>query len=155
MKGDLYDFFNALGERESNNDYKIVNTLGYLGRWQFGKPRLYDLGISIDGYHPKDRSILKIISKEKFLGDVLLQDMCILKSVRLYKRYFEIREEYQKLFQTKVNGVLISLSGLIAGAHLLGPGGVADFFKGNIKQDAYGTKITEYIEKFGQYNLSE
>src|SRR3990167_3933275 len=100
MKGDLYDFFNALGERESNNDYKIVNTLGYLGRWQFGKPRLYDLGISIDGYHPKDRSILKVISKEKFLDDVLLQDMCILKSVRLYKRYFEIREEYQKLFQT-------------------------------------------------------
>lgn len=33
----FYEFANALGERESSNNYKIVNIFEYAGRWQFGK----------------------------------------------------------------------------------------------------------------------
>jgi hypothetical protein len=39
MRGDYYNFVTTLGHRESGNKYDSVNTLGYMGRWQFGKAR--------------------------------------------------------------------------------------------------------------------
>jgi hypothetical protein len=53
------------------------------------------------------------------------------------------------------NGIKITLSGLLAGAHLLGPSNVKDFLdKGEVAEDANGTPITEYIEKFGGYAIN-
>jgi len=44
---------------------------------------------------------------------------------------------------------------LVAGAHLKGLGGVRKFLKGKDNADAYGTKISEYIKRFGGYDLSD
>ena len=55
----------------------------------------------------------------------------------------------------KKNGIKITLSGLLAGAHLLGPSNVKKFLDyGYVKKDDYGTPITEYIEKFGGYKIT-
>ena len=39
------DFRNAIGFKESSNRYGVVNSLGYLGRYQFGTARLSDFGL--------------------------------------------------------------------------------------------------------------
>ena len=39
-------FREAVGMRESSNRYYIVNTLGYLGKYQFGKSTLRRFGIT-------------------------------------------------------------------------------------------------------------
>jgi hypothetical protein len=53
-----------------------------------------------------------------------------------------------------INGIEITLSGLVAGAHLKGLGGVKQFLQGKDNEDALGTKISEYIKKFGGYDLT-
>ena len=139
------EFKDAIGQRESGNNYQIINTLGFLGRFQFGKPRLYDLGFSIDGYCPKGLAPKRIITKEQFLNDPALQDQLFDKHVVLLAK--AIRNKYSEGVKK------YSLSGLIAGAHLKGLGGVRGFLNGNDNADAYGTKISEYINKFKDYDI--
>jgi hypothetical protein len=43
--GNLFIGFKALGYRESENKYKTVNSLGYLGKYQFGNATLKSVGI--------------------------------------------------------------------------------------------------------------
>lgn len=154
IKGDLYDFLVDLGQRESSSNYEVKNDWGFVGRWQFGKPRLYDLGISLDGWHPKDQPQKKNIPWTIFKKDTLMQDMVMLKHVRDLKREFLKRPRDYKMGET-INGVEIDLSGLVAGAHLKGIGGVRQFLDGRDNEDALGTKISEYISKFSGYNLVE
>lgn len=154
MKGDLYDFLVALGHRESSSNYEAKNNYGFMGRWQFGKPRLYDLGISLDGWHPKDQPQKRNMSWIEFKKDTLMQDMVVLRHVRDLKHQI-LRKPREFKIGEQVNGVTITLSGLVAGAHLKGMGGVKNILAGNDNVDAYGTKISEYIDKFGDYNLVE
>ena len=57
-----------------------------------------------------------------------------------------------------VNGTHITESGLLAGAHLVGPGGVKRFLTSNGRddvKDANGTPVSSYIKKFAGYDISE
>lgn len=65
------------------------------------------------------------------------------------------RRKYSKYLGRTINGIEITISGLVAGAHLKGIGGVRKFLKGKDNADAYGTKISEYIKKFGGYDLND
>ena len=38
-------FLNAVGHRESTNNYKAVNQFGYLGKYQFGRKTLNAIGL--------------------------------------------------------------------------------------------------------------
>ena len=151
MKGYFGEFAYALGERESGNNYKIVNTLGYVGRWQFGKPRLYDLGYSLDGWSPPHLDPKIIIKRQDFLGDSKLQDKLFRKHIQQHTKY--ATRHFSDYFGKTILGIEVTLSGLVAGMHLKGIGGVRDFLKGENNKDGYGTEITEYIEKFGDYDL--
>lgn len=150
----LYDFIHDLGVRESNSNYEAKNNFGFMGRWQFGKPRLYDLGVSLDGWHPKDQPQKRNISWTEFKNDSLLQVLVMAKHVRDLK-YRILKDPRGYKIGENVNGIEITLSGLIAGAHLKGIGGVKQFLEGQDNEDAYGTKISEYIKKFSGYSLVE
>ncbi|MBD0347462.1 MAG: hypothetical protein ICV63_22105, partial [Coleofasciculus sp. Co-bin14] len=51
--------------------------------------------------------------------------------------------------------ITITLSGILAGAHLRGPYGLADLLlKNQTSYDEYGTSILKYIEEYGGYNVS-
>ncbi len=65
------------------------------------------------------------------------------------------KRKYSKYLGKTINGIEITISGSVAGAYLKGLGGVRKFLKGKDNADAYGTKISEYIEKFGGYDLSD
>jgi len=157
MNKNFLKFKIDLGDRESSGDYKAVNSLGFLGRFQFGKPRLWDLGYSIDGWKPSWWSYkrlssykVSIITKQQFLDDPILQDRLFLDHISRLKKV--IRRKYSKYYN-HWNSVWLSESGLVAGAHLKGLGGVKQFMNGEDNSDAYGTKISEYIEKFAGYDL--
>ncbi|WP_243146938.1 hypothetical protein [Scytonema sp. UIC 10036] len=51
--------------------------------------------------------------------------------------------------------VTLTLSGILAGAHLRGPFGVANLLlKNEVSQDEFGTSILRYVEEYGGYNVS-
>jgi len=149
---DYNDFVNDLGARESGNDYSIENAFGFLGRWQFGRPRLYDAGISLDNYSPDGMNKRRLIGKKRFLAnEEHIQDKIM--HWHVHNLADSINKKYSGYYGQIIDGIEITQSGLVAGAHLKGLGGVKRFLKGDDNTDALGTKISEYIRKFGGYNL--
>ena len=57
-------FLNAVGHRESSNRYTVVNKWGYMGKYQFGKRTLKNLGYDV--------------SRKEFLNSPHLQEMAML-----------------------------------------------------------------------------
>jgi hypothetical protein len=148
-----------LGKSESSNNYSCVNTLGFLGRYQFGMARLCDLGLTKrlegkTGFDNKDFEWCEGYSKEKFLSDHNLQDEIFDKHLQdIYSQI--MRLGLYKYIDFKIREIKITLSGMIAGSHLGGVGGVKTFLTtGFSATDAYGGTISNYIKKFAGYNMS-
>jgi len=145
------DFKEDLGMRESTGDYHCVNAWGFMGKYQFGKPRLWDLGISIDSYMPADQTPAQcgkiILTVEEFLLDRTLQDKIFKLHVIKHLKY--LRKKYTQYIP------IYTESGLVAGVHLKGFGGLREFLKGEDNEDGLGTKISEYVEMFSGYDLSD
>lgn len=153
----FWDFAEALGERESGGDYKIVNTLGYLGKWQFGLARLADFGYceripGTTGFGNDKFRWKAPYSKEGFLNSPTFQQEVFKLHVKNLVKAFE-SNPYLGLY---VAGVKITLSGCVAMSHLAGVSGTKRFLTtGGEFSDAYGTSIAEYGKLFADYNLSE
>jgi len=156
-KNGFREFAYLLGQRESNNDYEAKNSFGYLGAYQFGMARLCDLGLterikegmSNDCFKWKDG-----MSEEMFLNSPEVQDQLF------FRHCTDLAGTINKEFGNEIGkqkyGVLITLSGLIAGAHLLGLGGVRNFInKGEVGKDGYNTSIKDYIQSFAGFNLDK
>ena len=65
-------FLEAMGKRESSNNYRAVNRFGYMGKYQFGKSTLKTLKIKV--------------SKEEFLNNPDLQEEAMHKLL-LYNQF--------------------------------------------------------------------
>lgn len=162
MSYDYADFRHALALRESSGDYTLVNTLGFLGAYQFGEGALIDLGFVNDdgkwwdndfsgGWTGKDG----IHGRAAFLASPDAQDHAANLWFPLLWGYLEAVGAEAHVGE-KIDGIRISPSGLIAGAHLLGAGAVRDWLAsgGSLDlTDAYGTPIAEYIGMFSGYSL--
>jgi len=136
-------FKEDLAYRESTNVYDTINTLGYLGLYQIGRSLCKDLGIDYTDF------------KEN-LSDVnpVYQDIILDYSLRVSMNYLG---KYTDLINTKVNGIYITKSSMLAAAHLLGHGGFKKWVRNpNSKKlkDSYGTNIIEYINTFSGYDLN-
>jgi len=136
------DFARDLGARESSGDYTAKNSLGFLGFYQFGLARLTDLGLcrrkpGTTGYSNSSFEWIPPNSEEAFLSSPDLQE-------ELFKKHVaDLRRQLRK-FE----------SGLVAGAHLLGVGGVKELLlEGKVGRDANQTSIVSYIAKFSGYDL--
>jgi hypothetical protein len=130
-------FREALAFKESQGKYHSVNTLGYLGKYQFGTETLKSIGIH-DSIH--------------FLNNPKLQEKAFV--TLLSKNKYELRDYISKFEGKTINGIKITESGILAAAHLGGIGSVKKFFKTNgarVKKDAYGTSIQKYMRDFAGY----
>ena len=133
-------FLNALGHRESGNRYDVINTYGYMGKYQFGRKTLNGLGY-------------KDVTNEEFLSSPQLQEEAMQKL--LEHNYKKLHKQIKKYCGKVVNGVYITESGILAAAHLAGQGNVKRFFrKGYEFKDGYGTKMTSYMSQFSDYQLN-
>ena len=131
-------FLSKLGYKESGNRYDVVNSYGYMGKYQFGRSTLEGLG-----YY---------ISKEDFLNSPAIQEKAILDLLRHNRRL--LKNYIIKYNDSIVNDVYITESGLLAAAHIAGPGNVKKFFEeGRDFKDGYGTTMTSYMNYFAGYEL--
>lgn len=132
-------FLNELGFKESGNDYKKVNRLGYMGKYQFGKSTLKLLDIET--------------TKKEFLTNPELQEYAISKLLLENKK--TLSRFIEKYDGKIVHGVYVTESGILAAAHLGGAGKVARWFRsGKDFEDANGTSITKYMKIFSGYSLN-
>lgn len=133
-------FKEAIGYRESQSKYKKINSLGYLGKYQFGIETLKSVGVR---------------SSSAFLNSPELQEKAFI--ALLAKNKWELKKEIEKYEGTILNGIHVTESGILAAAHLGGAGSVKKYFKNNGKRyfrDAYGTSIRTYMKLFGGYDTS-
>ncbi len=134
-------FKEAIGFKESQGRYRIVNTLGYLGKYQFGEATLITL---------------RIHNLDYFLYSSNLQEKAF-KANCSYNKW-QLQNEIEKYVGSTINGIHITESGIIAAAHLAGAGSVKRFLRHNGKSkrivDAYGTSIEQYFVKFADYDIS-
>ncbi|WP_167341735.1 peptidoglycan-binding protein LysM [Nonlabens sp. SY33080] len=132
-------FRTALAFKESQGKYHKVNSLGYLGKYQFGKSTLEQLGVNDTLY---------------FLNSPSLQEKIFVKNLNYnYKVLKDFLEEYEG---KEIAGVKVTTSGALAAAHLSGPGGVKRFFRTKGRRnnkDAYGSSVKAYMKKFADYDL--
>lgn len=149
----------ALGQRESGGRYGIENSLGYVGKYQFGWPALVDLGIikSQGRVGRGQKSILNeksnwtgkygVNSKEEFLRSPEAQE----KAFEDWNKMLDRRTKSLGLEQyigQNIGGIPVTLEGIRASSHLLGHGAVKKALQsGNLNAtDAYGTDIAEYMQ---------
>lgn len=133
-------FRQSLAARESQCKYHKVNTLGYLGKYQFGAETLKILGVH---------------DEQVFLQSRKLQEKAFLAN--LSKNKWDLRKEIDKYCGETINGIEITESGILAAAHLGGAGSVKRFLKTNGRKkckDGYGTSIGEYMQDFAGYDTS-
>tara|TARA_R100000734_G_C3258948_1_gene58205 strand:+ start:71 stop:664 length:594 start_codon:yes stop_codon:yes gene_type:complete len=131
-------FLDAMGMRESSNNYLAVNSFGYMGKYQFGKSTLKSLNIKT--------------TQAEFLNNPELQEFAMNELLTDNKK--RLKKYIRKYEGETIHGVYITESGILAAAHLAGVGNVRKFFrKGYEFKDGYGTKMTTYMNNFSGYNL--
>lgn len=133
-------FKEAVAFKESRGNYRIVNDFGYMGKYQFGIETLKLLGI---------------YNADQFLYTPELQEKAFLANAQRNK--WILRKDIARFEGKKVSGVTITESGILAAAHLAGPGSVKKFLRsyGNDTfSDAFGTSVRSYLKKFSGYDTS-
>ena len=133
-------FKEALAFKESRGNYFTVNTLGYLGKYQFGKNTLKLIGIH---------------DAKQFLYNPQLQEKAFIANTARNK--WVLRRDIKRFVGKTIDGVLVTESGILAAAHLAGPGNVKKYLRsfGAIGfTDAYGTPIRSYMKRFAGYDTS-
>ncbi len=133
-------FKEDLGFKESRGNYFSINDFGYLGKYQFGKETLKLIGI----YTPN-----------QFLYNPEMQEKAFLANAQRNK--WILRKDISRFVGERINGIEITESGILAAAHLAGPGSVKKYLRSygrNGFSDAYGTSISNYMKRFSGYDTS-
>lgn len=142
FKGGVRDFMKTMSKIESNHTHDIVNQFGMMGKYQFSQKTIKSLGYNV--------------SQDEFLHNPDLQDEVMLTLMKKNKR--ALRNLIKKYHGQVVNDVLVTEAGILAGAHLVGPGGVLSFFypeKYDFKTvDGNGVSVVYYMNKFKNYDVS-
>ena len=133
-------FKEAVAHKESQGKYCKINSLGYMGKYQFGLETLKSIGIN---------------DSIGFMNSPKLQEKAFV--ALLSKNKYELRE-YINYFDGKVvDGVKITESGILAAAHLGGSGSVKRFLNSNGERkckDDYGTSVKTYLKDFGGFETT-
>ncbi|MDD3721799.1 MAG: peptidoglycan-binding protein LysM [Lutibacter sp.] len=133
-------FKEALAFRESGGRYDIVNSFGYLGKYQFG---------------PATLNRFNIHDTQHFLENPELQEDAFIALCSLNK--WILRKEIGKKVGKKINGIEITESGILAAAHLAGSGNIKEYLRTNGQyrfKDAFGSSMQHYLKRFGGYDTS-
>ena len=165
-------FLTALGQRESENQYNCVNSLGFTGRYQFGEAMLIELGYyeadsyyngggnGVDKNYWRGRWTSKagqfgVNNYEDFRNNKGgIQEAVIKDEFRFStNKIVELvggRSEFDRYLQNSP----YTYSGILAAAHLQGAWGAADLLKnGGRRCDEFGTCISEYARTFSNYDF--
>ncbi|TNJ43117.1 peptidoglycan-binding protein LysM [Tamlana fucoidanivorans] len=133
-------FKEALAFKESGGNYFSVNTFGYLGKYQFGASTLRLIGIH---------------NTQKFLKDPKLQEKAFVAN--LARNKWILRRDIKNFVGKRINGVIVTESGILAAAHLAGPGAVKKYLRSyglDNFADGFGTTVYYYMKRFSGYDTT-
>ena len=140
-------FLDTLSWRESSGNWKVINRFGYMGKYQLGKLALKDIKM--------DYITAEEFRKDSSIFPEKLQDIAIKKYINKNKRY--LRKYITSYDNKTIHGILITESGIIGAAHLVGHRSVKEWLKcdGNVKKvDGNGVSIESYLKLFSGYTLT-
>jgi hypothetical protein len=149
-------YFAQIGKSESGGKYDIVNTIGYVGKYQFGYLALIDAGYVAKNCksnaqlrNPNSWSPNKngIDSLEKWLASQGEQEAAMCELTK--RNYTAMCKNGSITKDMKPEEV----AGMLAVSHLLGAGGANTWRKGAGGADAYGTTGEQYFAK-GKYAIA-
>ncbi len=133
-------FKEAVAFKESRGNYRVINDFGYIGKYQFGLETLKLIGI---------------YNADQFLYNPELQEKAFMANAQRNK--YVLRKDISRFEGKTISGIKITESGILAAAHLAGPGSVKKFLRsyGNDTfSDAFGSSIKLYMKKFSGYDTS-
>lgn len=147
-------------ERESTNNYKAVNRIGYIGGYQFGLAAMEDLGYVRAGSFARLGN-QRFWKEEEQTGVVKQRIWTGKDGINELKDFLNnpgvqdqaVRRFWKMLFNRMRSGGMVSnntppekLAGLLCVCHLKGhgKGGVRDFLKNQATPDGFGTSPNEY-----------
>ena len=137
---DFNGFKELLAFKESTGSYSRLNKFGFMGKYQFNLNTL---------------KMYKIKNSNNFINNPELQERVFLINVQRNK--WILRKDIKWFVGTIINEAEITESGILAAAHLSGPGNVKKYLRSNgkdDKNDAFGTSISKYIKYFKNFDLS-
>lgn len=156
------DYLTALSKQESSGHNTVVNGYGYLGLYQMGEAALTDAG-----YYKADNTPSTndwkgtwtgkngINSKAEFLANPATQTQAITDYNHVQWGYIVHLGLAPYVGQT-IGGIVMTESGMLAGAHLVGAGGLKKFLESNgkiVPGDANKVAVTNYISLFNGYDI--
>ncbi|MCB1986033.1 MAG: hypothetical protein H6936_01505 [Burkholderiales bacterium] len=170
------DYFDTLGFRESSSipggvqNYDTENPFGFIGKYQFGEAALFDLGYyGIDG---SDSNLFRndwsgnwsgkngINSEQDYFNNGAVQEIIVREWHEVLWRRITFLELDKYDGQT-LNGQLITISGMLAAAHLIGAGSSTSEtagLKGYLlsgavfsPEDGNGTTANDYMSVFTDF----
>jgi hypothetical protein len=155
------NFESILLKRESSGNPRAQNDLGYTGLYQFGAPRLADIGVYTKG---KGENFGETWGGSKWSGTFDIPGFPQVKTIEDFKnnpaaqkKAFDLHvakmdEEIadkglEKYIGTTVRGVAITRAGLYNAIHLGGAGGAAEALSGGENRaDKFGTTVMDYAK---------
>ena len=140
LKKSYLGFKEAIAFKESGGSYNVINQFGYLGKYQFGKGTLKLIGI---------------YDTQEFLNNPALQEAAFYANASRNK--WILRRDIKRFNGKTIGGIKVTESGILAAAHLAGPGSVKSYLRsGGVEgfRDAFGTSIRSYMKKFAGYDVS-
>lgn len=140
LQNNFVAFKEAVAYKESRGNYTIVNTLGYLGKYQFGRTTL---------------ERFKIHNTREFLQNPELQEQAFISLCEVNK--WILRKEIKRFEGKTISGIEITESGILAAAHFAGAGNVKKFLRSNGSDcfsDAFGSSLKTYLRRFADYDVS-
>lgn len=161
--GTFEDFLKALANQESSMNPTVVNPSGHVGLFQMSEGALQDAGYYKGDATKKTNDWIGAFTGKdgiNSIADLKTNPDAQVAAVVAYQaaqwNTIQILGLDKAIGQT-INGVPITKSGLLAGAHLVGVGGLKQFINSNgavVPVDGNGTPISLYISKFGGYATS-
>jgi len=133
-------FREAVAFKESQGRYHVVNTFGYLGKYQFGKSTLKRFNIH---------------NAQEFLNTPELQEDAFVALCSVNK--WILRKDIKRSVGKKIRGIEITESGILAAAHLAGAGNVKKYLRSHGKstfKDGYGSSVHHYMKLFSGFDTS-
>jgi hypothetical protein len=136
-------FTKHLGLIESSNNWKVINSLGCMGLFQFTAGTLESLG-----YHG--------ITPERFKADPGIFPIGMQKQALkdLIKHNEHSLRKFTQFIGQTINGVVITKAGLIGASHLAGAGGVIKYLTSNHNAtDCNGASVQKYLKEFQTFTI--
>ncbi|MDJ0651033.1 MAG: Calx-beta domain-containing protein, partial [Xenococcaceae cyanobacterium MO_188.B19] len=179
----------ALGAFESGRpsgdpeQYRVQNTLGFTGKYQFGEALLIDLGYyQADTFYGAGAATnlwqgtwtakaqaFGVNSIEDFRNSPEIQEAAIRDAFEFNWKIIEtqlgnagktVDDFIGKTITFNDRGTQKSVTftpfGMLAGAHLRGPYGLANLLlNGSVSYDEYGTSILRYVDEYAGYDVPD